>query len=495
MKQAMGTRLPGWGERQREVEPIECEVVGTLPPTLEGALYRLGGAWYYPPKFEDDVLLHADGIISMFRIAEGRVTYAARYVETERLAANRAKQRMRFGHYRNRFTDDPDVQYLNASAANTTAFAHGGRLFALKEDSLPYLIDPVTLQTLGLYDFAGKVKSKTFTAHPKIDGRTGEMVAFGYQATGNYTKDVHLWTFAPDGSLRHEIRIEVPWLDMIHDMAITENYILLPLGGYQTSEEAARAGGAMWRWDPDAPARIGILRRDGDGSDLRWFTGPKTCQLHTFNAWEDGERIMLDAPFYCGNPFPFLQSTDGSPWSPQYGKAHLRRLHFDLGSSGSEWREERLFEDAIGDLGDIDPRLMGQRHRYCFGGMERNTDRSKTAPMWVMPNAYVRFDVEQRQMSVLELGGQYRAGECRFIPREAGTPEGEGWLVGVVTNGATGCGELVITDAKRLEEGPVARALLPFAAAPQVHGFWAPAGTLDLAKIGSAQASGTHPGG
>jgi carotenoid cleavage dioxygenase len=479
MNRATEARLPGWDERQREVEPLECELVGDLPPELEGALYRLGGAWYYPPKFEDDVLLHADGIISMFRIARGRVTYAARYVETERLVANRARQRMRFGHYRNRFTDDPDVRHLNASAANTTAFVHGGRLFALKEDSLPYLIDPDTLQTRGLYDFAGKIDSRTFTAHPKIDGRTGEMVAFGYQATGNYSRDVHLWTFAPDGSLRHTIRIEVPWLDMIHDMAITENHILLPLGGYQTSEEAARSGGAMWRWDQDAPARIGILRRDGDGSDLRWFTGPKTCQLHTFNAWEEGDRIMLDAPFYCGNPFPFLQSVDRSPWSPRYGKAHLRRLHFDLGSSGSEWREERLFEDAIADLGDVDPRYMGQRHRYCFGARKLGADGSKPAAMWVMPNAYVRFDVEQRQMSVLALGEQYRAGECRFVPRGQGAPEGDGWIVGVVTNGATGHGELVIADAQRLEEGPLARALLPFAAAPQVHGFWAPAGSLD----------------
>src|SRR5690606_15781392 len=128
----------------------------------------------------------------------------------------------------------------------------------------------------------------------------------------------------------------------------------------------------------------------------------------------------------------------------QYGKAHLRRLHFDLGSSDSEWREERLFEDAIGDLGDVDPRFVGQRHRYCFGAMDLSAGRSKDTAMWVMPNAYVRFDVEQRQMSVLSLGEHYRAGECRFVPREAGVVEGDGWLVGVVTNGATGCGELVV---------------------------------------------------
>jgi carotenoid cleavage dioxygenase-like enzyme len=478
--QTAGPSLPGWGERQPEVAAIECEVVGAFPPALDGALYRLGGAWYYPPKFADDVLLHADGIVSAFRITGGRVSYAARYVETERLSANREAERMRFGYYRNRLTDDPDVMDLNASAANTTAFAHGGRLLALKEDSLPYEIDPITLETRGLYDFGGRVESVTFTAHPKIDGRTGEMVAFGYQARGNYTKDVHLWTFAPDGTLRHEIRIEMPWLDMIHDMAITENHILLPLGGYVTSVDAARAGGAMWRWDPDAPARIGILRRDGNGSDLRWFTGPKTCQLHTFNAWEEDGRILLDAPFYCGNPFPFLQSADGSPWKPGYGKAHLRRLHFDLGSTNYEWREERLFDETIGDLGDIDPRFVGRRHRYCFGAMELGASAPSETATWVMPNAYVRFDVQERQLAVLNLGPQCRAGECRFIPRGPGASEGDGWLIGVVSNTDTGCGELVVADAQRLEQGPVGRALLPFPAAPQVHGCWVAAGAMDF---------------
>ena len=67
-----------FGRRQREGEPLECEVVGTIPPELDGALYRLGGAWHFPPKFADDIVLHADGIVSCFRIHQGRVSYAAR---------------------------------------------------------------------------------------------------------------------------------------------------------------------------------------------------------------------------------------------------------------------------------------------------------------------------------------------------------------------------------------------------------------------------------
>jgi carotenoid cleavage dioxygenase len=53
-------------------------------------------------------------------------------------------------------------------------------LLALKEDSPPYALDPSTLETLGLYTFGGQLKSQTFSAHPKFDPETGEMIVFGY---------------------------------------------------------------------------------------------------------------------------------------------------------------------------------------------------------------------------------------------------------------------------------------------------------------------------
>jgi carotenoid cleavage dioxygenase len=82
------------------------------------------------------------------------------------------------------------------STANTHIYFYAGVLLALKEDSPPYALDPTTLRTigrdpsmlsncLGLYDFNGKLPSPTFTAHPKVDGRTGTMYAYGYEAKGD----------------------------------------------------------------------------------------------------------------------------------------------------------------------------------------------------------------------------------------------------------------------------------------------------------------------
>ena len=42
-----------------------------------------------------------------------------------------------------------------------------------------------TALIVGIYDFNGKLPSPTFTAHPKVDGRTGTMYAYGYEAKGD----------------------------------------------------------------------------------------------------------------------------------------------------------------------------------------------------------------------------------------------------------------------------------------------------------------------
>ena len=38
---------------------------------------------------------------------------------------------------------------IDRGAANTHIYWHGGKMLVLKEDSLPYHVDPYTLETLG----------------------------------------------------------------------------------------------------------------------------------------------------------------------------------------------------------------------------------------------------------------------------------------------------------------------------------------------------------
>ena len=155
-----------------EADVFDCEVEGEIPDALKnGAYYRTGGDRAFP-TLEDDIILNGDGMFSMFRFEDGHVSYRSRYVKTERLKAELAARRRLYGKYRNRYTDDDSVSNLpqRDNTGNTYAFAHHGELYALREDSRPYRLDPETLETLEVGEF-GTLRSKALTACAGSSGR------------------------------------------------------------------------------------------------------------------------------------------------------------------------------------------------------------------------------------------------------------------------------------------------------------------------------------
>jgi len=133
-------------------------------------------------------------------------------VMTHRLAAERAARRGLFGHYRNPFSDDPSVAGLSRAVANTNIVAHNGVLLAMKEDAPPYSMDPQTLETRELYSWDGQMTATTFTAHPKIDPLTGELVGYAYAAKGEASDDLAVYSFDKHGNKALVIGRFVPFV-------------------------------------------------------------------------------------------------------------------------------------------------------------------------------------------------------------------------------------------------------------------------------------------
>lgn len=95
----------------------------------------------------------------------------------------------------------------------------------MKEDAPPFAMDPITLETIGLCDFNGQLPSLTFTAHPKLDPITKELVCFGYEAKGDGTPDVCYYNIGADGIFTEVVWLVSPVVGMIHDFAVTENWV------------------------------------------------------------------------------------------------------------------------------------------------------------------------------------------------------------------------------------------------------------------------------
>src|SRR6188508_1173792 len=110
MQAAAATNANTQSPTRFEADIADCEVVGQVPRDIDGAFYRVGAEWYFPPKFADDGVVNGDGYISMFRIKGGRVSYKGRWVHTERFRQNQKAGRQLYGYYRNPFTDDASIR-------------------------------------------------------------------------------------------------------------------------------------------------------------------------------------------------------------------------------------------------------------------------------------------------------------------------------------------------------------------------------------------------
>jgi carotenoid cleavage dioxygenase len=458
----------GWGEPMRtesELRGLEL-TQGAIPDGLEGALYRVGSDRQYPSGRTDDIFIDGEGMIHMFRFKDNQVDYVSRWVQTERYKRQKAAKRGLFGRYRNRYTNDPSVEGVHMGTGNTTAMFHAGKLYALKEDDLPHLVDPETLETLGRDDLGGQLHAQTFTAHPKVDPVTNELLAFSYQAKGDATRDIAFYVFGPDGALTNEIWFEMPYAACVHDFAVTEDWAIFPFFPLITDLDVIKRGGPYFQWHPDQEVHIALVPRYGTAEGIRWFRGPAASAGHMMNAFQEGSKVHLDLCLYEGNCFPFFETPAGEHTAPV--PPFLTRLSVDLGQNDDRIEKRRLL-DVSCEMPRTDDRYQGRPYRHGYMICYRSRDGSSGTG---------RLDFETGMLDSWSPGPGDSVQEAQFVPRTPDAPEGDGWLLVPVSRVSRMRSDLVILDALNLAAGPIATLKLPIRVRATFHGTWVPEETL-----------------
>ncbi len=459
-----------------EADVIDLEIEGSLPAAIRGAFYQVSPDPQYPPMLGQDIFFNGDGMVSAFFFAEGKVSLRRRYVKTARLLAQCREGRSLNGIYRNTYSNDP-LAAADNTTANTTVLKHGEVLLALKEDALPYAMDPQTLETLGVYDWNGQIKSATFTAHPKIDPLTGNLLAFSYEAKGDATPDMAYFEISPDGKVLHEIWFEAPYAAMVHDCAVTPNYIVLPFIPLTVDVERMKHGGQHFQWQPDLPQLFAVLPRRGSASDVRWFKGPANgFQGHTLNAFEENGLIHVDMPVTGGNIFYFFPQKDGFVPSPETLSSSLHRWTFDLNAT-SDIVDPKPLNHYPCEFPRVDDRYVGQpyEHGFMLAFDPARPYRAENGPMpFQFFNLLTHFNLKTGVSDSWFAGDSECFQEPIFVPRTADAPEGDGYVIALLNHIADYSSELVVLDSRDMAAGPVARITIPFRMRMSLHGSWSP---------------------
>jgi carotenoid cleavage dioxygenase-like enzyme len=460
-----------------ECDILDLEVEGDVPAGLNGTFHRVHPDAQFPPRYPNDQFFNGDGMITLFRFRNGIIDLKQRYAHTDKWKVEHEAGRSLFGAYRNPLTDLDSVKGMIRGTANTTPIVHAGKLFALKEDSPPLLMDPLTLETEGYTNFNGKLRSQTFSAHPKIDPVTGNMCSFSYASKGLITRDCAYMEVSPTGELLFETPFEAPYYCMMHDFAITADYAVFHIVPCISNWERLKAGKPHFGFDTSLPVWLGVLPRHGTAADMRWFKAPKTVfASHVMNAFNDGTKIYFDTPQAAGNCFPFFPDVNDAPFDAMAARPYLTRWVVDMGSKKDEFQSVDPLTTMIDEFPRIDERYTGQPYRHGWM-LVMDPDKPFNGPgaraSGFRMNTIGHIDLQTGKSDGWYCGPESIIQEPQFIPRSRNSAEGDGYIIALVDNVVTNYSDLAIFDALRLAEGPIASAKLPFRVRSGLHGNWA----------------------
>jgi carotenoid cleavage dioxygenase len=436
-----------------EIATDTLEVMGELPPELSGMFVRNGPNPQWSPIgqyhwFDGDGMLHG------VEISNGKATYRNRYVKTRGWKIeNEAGKAVWSGLLEPPQMDNPHGPGKNT--ANTALVWHNQQLLALWEGGAPHHISIPDLATIGEYTYNDKLVSP-FTAHPKVDPVTGEMMFFGYGFRPPY---VQYGIVSDQGELLRTVPIEIPVAVMMHDFAITENYTIfmdLPL---TFSPERMMRGEPMLMFESYRPSRFGIMPRHGDNSNIRWFESPPCYVFHTLNAYETGDEVVLIA---CRMSSTNVLVTQDTYHDPQGDIPFLHRWRFNL-STGTV-TEERL-DDVPGEFPRVNENLLGRKTQYGYVGKMAHSQN----PLF---DGVIKYDFENGKSQTHEFGKNRYGGESVFAPHPHGTAEDQGWLVTFVYDENSQTSELVVINAQDITNEPIARVMIPQRVPYGFHGIW-----------------------
>ena len=428
----------------RELTAEHLEVIGQIPAALEGRYLRNGPN----PIGEVDRANHhwflGAGMVHGVRLRDSRAEwYRNRWVRG-RQVTDALGERVVVG-------PDGDTEFC----PNTNVGGFAGTTWAMVESGPAPVELSYELETVGRNNFDGTLPNG-FTAHPKVDPSTGEMHALCY-SWAELMDHIQYVVVGTDGRVRSTMDVPLPGMSMIHDMSLTEHYVVIYDLPVTVDLGVALSGVPTlpFRWDPGYGARVGLLPRDGSAADIVWCEVGTCYVYHPVNAYEDAAgKVVLDVCRYesmfehdLHGPFG-----DGLPTLDRWTVDPITR---------------KITEERVDDRAHEFPRVRNDRtaRRHRFGyTVGLGTD--------LEPGPTYKYDYELGTMAVHDHGPGRGSGEASFVADPDGTSEDDGWLISFVRDRAADRSELVILDARDLSVAPLARVILPQRVPHGFHGSW-----------------------
>ncbi|MBR8837241.1 MAG: carotenoid oxygenase family protein [Stigonema ocellatum SAG 48.90 = DSM 106950] len=458
-------------EPAQEFPPTQLQILsGQIPEGLHGTLYRNGPARLERGGIRVGHWFDGDGAILAVHFTHAGATAVYRYVQTAGYKEEAAANQLLYGNYGMTAPGPIWNRWLKPikNAANTSVLALPDKLLALWEGDNPHALDLQTLNTIGKDDLGALNNGLPYSAHPKIDPKTGEIFNFGISLGLNGI--LNIYKSNSTGKILQKTSFELDGFSVVHDFVLAGQYLIFFAPPVRLNVLRVLTGlncySDVLEWKRQLGTQVLVFDRESLSLISRGETEP-WFQWHFSNGYVDASgSVIVDIARY--EDFQTNQYLKEVATGETHTSAvsTLWRVHLNP-QTGKVTALEQLL-DRHCEFPIVPQQNVGQASTETYLSVFRQgTDTSQE-----ILNAIARFDHKTHTLTEANLGENRYPTEPIYAPNPQ-NPD-QGWVITVVYDGNSHSSEVWVFDSDHLNDEPVCKLGLPSVIPHSFHGTWKP---------------------